>query len=148
MQDALKGARHIMAEIINEDPGSREKMRELYFQKGFIQSRVASGKEAEGAKALIDRDDDSATVLDHGTGIVVGTLTRGQAAAMDPDKYRQLLTTRDRAVESGPVSIDIQRKAILAAAGTGEKSKVGILCAGRSCLVGMARFSPVGGRWR
>ena len=49
-QDALKGARHIMAEIINEDPGSREKMRELYFKKGFIQSRVASGKETEGAK--------------------------------------------------------------------------------------------------
>jgi uncharacterized protein len=49
-QVALEGARHIMAEIINEDPGSREKMRELYFQKGFIQSRVASGKEAEGAK--------------------------------------------------------------------------------------------------
>lgn len=49
-QDALEGARHIMAEIINEDPGSREKMRELYFKKGFIQSRVVSGKEAEGAK--------------------------------------------------------------------------------------------------
>jgi uncharacterized protein len=49
-QDALEGARHIIAEIINEDPGSREKMRALYFKKGFIQSRVASGKETEGAK--------------------------------------------------------------------------------------------------
>ena len=49
-QDALEGARHILAEIINEDPGSREKMRALYFKKGFIQSRVVSGKETEGAK--------------------------------------------------------------------------------------------------
>jgi len=49
-QDALEGARHIMAEIINEDPGSREKMRELYFKKGIIQSRVVSGKETEAAK--------------------------------------------------------------------------------------------------
>ncbi len=48
--DALEGARHIIAEIINEDPGSREKMRDLYFTKGIIQTRVISGKEAEGAK--------------------------------------------------------------------------------------------------
>ena len=47
---ALDGARHIMAEIINEDPRSREKMRDLYFTKGIIQTRVISGKEAEGAK--------------------------------------------------------------------------------------------------
>ena len=48
--DALVGARHIIAEIINEDPVSREKMRDLYFTKGIIQTRVISGKEAEGAK--------------------------------------------------------------------------------------------------
>jgi len=48
--DALEGARHIIAEIINEDPASREKMRDLYFTKGIIQTRVISGKEAEGAK--------------------------------------------------------------------------------------------------
>jgi len=47
---ALEGARHIIAEIINEDPGAREKMRALYFKKGIIQSRVTSGKETEGAK--------------------------------------------------------------------------------------------------
>ena len=49
-QAALEGARHIMAEIINEDPASREKMRALYLKKGLIQSRVVSGKETEGAK--------------------------------------------------------------------------------------------------
>ncbi len=49
-EDALEGARHIMAEIINEDPGAREKMRDLYFTKGILHSRVILGKEAEGAK--------------------------------------------------------------------------------------------------
>jgi uncharacterized protein len=48
--DALDGARHIIAEIINEDPASREKMRDLYFTKGIIHARVISGKETEGAK--------------------------------------------------------------------------------------------------
>ena len=48
--DALDGARHIIAEIINEDPVSREKMRDLYFTKGIIHARVISGKETEGAK--------------------------------------------------------------------------------------------------
>jgi uncharacterized protein len=48
--DALNGARHIIAEIINEDPASREKMRDLYFTKGIIHARVISGKETEGAK--------------------------------------------------------------------------------------------------
>jgi uncharacterized protein len=48
--DALDGARHIMAEIINEDPGVRKKMRDMYFTKGIIHTRVISGKEAEGAK--------------------------------------------------------------------------------------------------
>jgi uncharacterized protein len=48
--DALDGARHIIAEIINEDPGSREKMRDLYFTKGIIHTRLISGKEDEGAK--------------------------------------------------------------------------------------------------
>jgi len=47
---ALEGARHIIAEIINEDPRAREKMRDLYFTKGIIHTRVISGKEAEGAK--------------------------------------------------------------------------------------------------
>ena len=48
--DALEGARHIMAEIINEDHGSREQMRDMYFRKGIILSRVVSGRESDGTK--------------------------------------------------------------------------------------------------
>jgi uncharacterized protein len=49
-EDALSGARDIMAEWINENAEARERLRELFARKGIIQSRVATGKEAEGAK--------------------------------------------------------------------------------------------------
>jgi uncharacterized protein len=50
VDEALEGARHIIAEIINEDAGAREKMRDLYFTKGIIRTRVIPEKEAQGAK--------------------------------------------------------------------------------------------------
>ncbi len=49
-EDALSGARDIIAEIINEDPQARAKLRKLYFAKAVIHSRVAAGKVEEGAK--------------------------------------------------------------------------------------------------
>jgi len=48
--EALAGARDIIAEWINENDIARAKMRELFFIKGAFRSRVISGKEEEGAK--------------------------------------------------------------------------------------------------
>ena len=50
LEDALSGARHIIAEIINEDPHARSLLRELYAGKAVFKSRVASGMEQGGAK--------------------------------------------------------------------------------------------------
>ena len=50
VEDALAGARDIIAEWVSEDQHAREKMRELYVQKGLLKSRVVSGKEEEGVK--------------------------------------------------------------------------------------------------
>lgn len=50
MEDALAGARDIIAEWINEDSEARAAMRTLFLKKGVIHSRVATDKEAEGAK--------------------------------------------------------------------------------------------------
>jgi uncharacterized protein len=47
---ALAGARDIVAEWVNEDQGARERMRALYEEKGVFRSRVVPGKESEGAK--------------------------------------------------------------------------------------------------
>jgi uncharacterized protein len=50
IDDALAGARDIIAELINEDRQARTELRKLYFSKAIIHSRVAAGKEEEGSK--------------------------------------------------------------------------------------------------
>ncbi len=49
-EDALAGARDIIAELVNEDLTARERLRELYFAKSALCTRVIKGKEDEGAK--------------------------------------------------------------------------------------------------
>ncbi len=48
--DALAGARDIIAEWVSEDQHARQRMRELYIQKGILKSKVVSGKEEDGIK--------------------------------------------------------------------------------------------------
>ena len=50
LEDALAGARDIIAEIISEDKQTRAGLRKLFFNHGIIHSRVATGKESEGGK--------------------------------------------------------------------------------------------------
>lgn len=50
IDEALQGARDIMAEWISESQEAREKMRDLYQKKGLFISKVVSGKEEEGIK--------------------------------------------------------------------------------------------------
>jgi uncharacterized protein len=50
VEDALAGARDIIAERVNEDQQARTKLRQLYFSRGIIHSRVSHGKEATGTK--------------------------------------------------------------------------------------------------
>jgi len=50
IEEALSGARDIIAEWINEDSEARAAMRTLFLGKGVITSRVAIDKEADGAK--------------------------------------------------------------------------------------------------
>jgi uncharacterized protein len=49
-EEALAGARDILAERISDDATARARLRELYLGKGVIKSKVVSGKEEEGAK--------------------------------------------------------------------------------------------------
>ncbi len=67
VEAALEGARHIIAEIINEDPRARDRMRELYVRKGIIRSQVATDKETEGAKYrdYFDWNEPAATAPSH-----------------------------------------------------------------------------------
>jgi len=49
-EDALAGARDIIAELVNEDQQARAALRNLFFTRAVINSRVAAGKETQGAK--------------------------------------------------------------------------------------------------
>jgi uncharacterized protein len=48
--EALAGARDIMAEWVNEDPQARASLRDLFLTEGVFQSKVIPTKEAEGIK--------------------------------------------------------------------------------------------------
>ena len=48
--DALSGARDIIAEWVNENPECRASIRALFAQKGVLKSKVMTGKEKEGEK--------------------------------------------------------------------------------------------------
>lgn len=50
IQDALSGARDILAEFMAEQPELRMKMREIFLQKGSFHSKLIKGKEIEGQK--------------------------------------------------------------------------------------------------
>ncbi len=49
-EDALQGARDIIAETINEDADARAKMRKLFEEQAAVQSKVVADKETEGVK--------------------------------------------------------------------------------------------------
>lgn len=48
--DALDGARDILAEMISEDSETRDMLRKLFREQGLVRSRVVAGKEEEGEK--------------------------------------------------------------------------------------------------
>ncbi|MBN2417923.1 MAG: RNA-binding transcriptional accessory protein [Deltaproteobacteria bacterium] len=50
IEDALAGARDIIAERINEDQAAREAMRAFFMEKSVFQTNVIKGKETEGVK--------------------------------------------------------------------------------------------------
>ena len=49
-EDALAGARDIIAEWINEDQTARARMRDFYSSKAVFKSKIITDKEAEGVK--------------------------------------------------------------------------------------------------
>lgn len=49
-EEALEGARDIIAEWVSENPESRKAVRELFWKEGEIETKVLKGKEQEGQK--------------------------------------------------------------------------------------------------
>ncbi len=49
VDEALQGARDILAEIVNETAEARAEIRDLFARRGWVRSQVIAGKETEGA---------------------------------------------------------------------------------------------------
>ena len=49
-EEALSGARDIIAEWVSEDPSARAALRDLFASRGVFRTKVITGKEAEGSK--------------------------------------------------------------------------------------------------
>ncbi len=66
-EEALAGARDIIAEWINENTDARARLRTSFVNGGLIQSRVAPGKEPEGVKYrdYYDREERAAGAPSH-----------------------------------------------------------------------------------
>jgi protein Tex len=64
---ALAGARDIIAEIVNEDQQARTAIRNLFFSRAVVHSRVVSGQEAAGSKYrdYFDWQEPAATAPSH-----------------------------------------------------------------------------------
>lgn len=67
VEDALAGARDIMAEWVNESQEARTKMRALYAQKAVFHAKMVPGKETEGGKYrdYFDLEELAATAPSH-----------------------------------------------------------------------------------
>ncbi len=66
-EDALSGARDIIAEWVNENTDTRAQMRKLFFEKGKFKSAVIRGKQKDGKnyKDYFDWEEDVCRVLSH-----------------------------------------------------------------------------------
>jgi protein Tex len=66
-EDALAGARDIIAEWVNEDAESRKNMRWLFEREGILQSRMVKGKDEEGKKYTdyFDRQEPVSRIAGH-----------------------------------------------------------------------------------
>jgi uncharacterized protein len=107
--EALKGARDIMAEWINENAELRDKMRKLFTHTSVLTSKVIEGKEEEGNKYkdYFEFNEDFSKIPSHrvlailrgeAEGFLYGTISPNEEEAiaiMD----KQFITTRNAAAE-------------------------------------------------
>jgi uncharacterized protein len=114
--EALGGARDILAERINDDATARAKLRDLYLTKGVLKSKVALGKEEEGAKFkdYFDWSEPAAQAPSHR----ILAIRRGESegflySRLTPEENEALailenLFLRNKSAAAGQVKLSIQ----------------------------------------
>lgn len=115
-EEALAGARDIIAEKISDDATARARMRALYLEKGTIRSKVLSGKEEEGAKFkdYFDWSEPAATAPSHR----VLAMRRGEAEGvlvcrLTPDETEAIALLESLFVKGkSPAALQVREAAI------------------------------------
>jgi len=104
VDEALAGARDIIAEWVNENAGARSRIRRLFIREAVIQSRVAKGKELEGKNYMtyFDWKEPVAKAPPHR----VLAMLRGEAEgflklSVDPDSAKALTMLEDMFIRPG-----------------------------------------------
>jgi uncharacterized protein len=114
-EDALSGARDIIAEWVNENADSRLKLRALFSERGMLHSRLVPGKESEGIqfrdyfdKTELLKTAPSHRILAVRRGEKEGFLT----VRIEPPEKEALSLLESTFVRSGSASSDQVRAAV------------------------------------
>lgn len=111
--EALQGARDIIAEMVNEDEAIRSKMRKLFEETARMESKVLTGKEMEAVKFkdYFDFSEKISTIPSHRILAVLRGFTEGYLRMeISPSEDDALALMESRFVNSsGDSSIEIKK---------------------------------------
>ncbi len=110
--EALQGARDIIAERINEDAQAREAMRKLFFEKGTFKAAVIPGKEEDGKKFkdYFDWEEPVAKAPSHRV-LAMRRAEKEMVVSLDtapPDEDASFLLNNQFVTAQGPTSEQIE----------------------------------------
>src|SRR4051812_29382568 len=114
-EEALQGARDIIAEIMNEDESVRARIRKLFQETGIMDSKVLSGKETEAAtfKDYFDFSEKISTIPSHRIlAILRGFMEGFLRMEISPSEDEALFMLEDHFIHSSGDSADEIKKAI------------------------------------
>ena len=113
--DALQGARDIIAELINEDANVRARMRRLFETKATLQSKVVPEKEQEAAKYkdYFDYSEPVSDVPSHRIlAVLRGFLEGFLRVAIGPEEELALVSIEEQYVKANNPAADQVKKAV------------------------------------
>jgi len=115
VDEALAGARDIVAEWVNEDPMARERMRALFREKAFFRVQVVEGMEEKGSKYR-DYFDLEEPVSNAPSHRVLAMRRGAREGILDlrvhPDEDEAITLLRNLFVKNESVSADQVEKAV------------------------------------
>ncbi|HMP87407.1 MAG TPA: Tex family protein [Lacibacter sp.] len=114
-EDALQGARDIIAEEVNEDAAVRARMRQFFEENALVKSSVLKGKESEGAKFkdYFDFSEPAHRIPSHRTLALLRGFTEGiLKMSIEPDEEPALERMEEGRVKGLSDSTTQVKKAI------------------------------------